>query len=249
MRRPLYAVLLVSTAAIAYELLLMRMLSIVQWHHFAWMVIGLALLGYGASGTVIALARDRLARRFDLAFALSALLFSVSMVLCWMLAQKVPFNALEVVWDARQLLWLGALYLLFMVPFFFAALCIGMAFSFHGALAGRIYLLDLLGAGVGAVLVIALLFAMAPPAVLVLLSGLALAAAVLSHRGPALRSLKPGQDLRVHVAEDARRLRLGLEPVSALDRLVPAPCLQQHPCAHAEVEGLHDRHDVYVVAV
>ena len=30
MRRSLYAVLLVSTAAIAYELLLMRMLSIVQ---------------------------------------------------------------------------------------------------------------------------------------------------------------------------------------------------------------------------
>ena len=189
MRRPLYAVLLVSTAAIAYELLLMRMLSIVQWHHFAWMVIGLALLGYGASGTAIALARDRLARRFDLAFALSALLFSVSMVACWMLAQNVPFNALEVVWDARQLMWLGALYLLFMVPFFFAALCIGMAFSFDGALAGRIYLLDLLGAGLGAVLLIALLFVMALPAVLVLLSGLALAAAVLSHRGAVLRSV------------------------------------------------------------
>lgn len=186
MRRSLYAVLLVSTAAIAYELLLMRMLSIVQWHHFAWMVIGLALLGYGASGTAIALARDRLAQRFDLAFAFSALLFSISMVVCWVLAQKAPFNALEVVWDARQLLWLGTLYLLFMVPFFFAALCVGMAFSFHGALAGRIYLLDLLGAGLGAGVVIALLFAMAPPAVLVLLSGLALAAAVLSHRGPAL---------------------------------------------------------------
>ncbi len=45
-------------AAIAYEILLMRVLSIVQWHHFAWMIISLALLGYGASGTVIALARQ-----------------------------------------------------------------------------------------------------------------------------------------------------------------------------------------------
>ena len=57
LRQLLIAVLLVSAAALGYEILLMRMLSIVQWHHFAWMVISLALLGYGASGTAIALAR------------------------------------------------------------------------------------------------------------------------------------------------------------------------------------------------
>ena len=50
----LAAVLLISCAAIAYEILLMRVLSIVQWHHFAWMIISLALLGYGASGSAIA---------------------------------------------------------------------------------------------------------------------------------------------------------------------------------------------------
>ena len=117
MRRTLAAVLLVSTAAIAYEILLMRMLSIVQWHHFAWMVISLALLGYGVSGTAIALSRRWLEGRFRGAFAAGALTFSITMVLCWILAQKVPFNALEVIWDARQLLWLGLLYLVFMVPF------------------------------------------------------------------------------------------------------------------------------------
>ena len=69
----LAAVALVSAAAIAYEILLMRMLSIVHWHHFAWMIISLALLGYGASGTAIALARDRLRPRFTGAFAAAAL--------------------------------------------------------------------------------------------------------------------------------------------------------------------------------
>ena len=71
MRRLLAAVLLVSTAAIAYEILLMRMLSIVHWHHFAWMVISLALLGYGASGSAIALGRRWLEPRFELAFDLA----------------------------------------------------------------------------------------------------------------------------------------------------------------------------------
>ena len=41
----------------------MRLFSIIQWHHFAYMMISIALLGYGASGTFLALARKRLAAR------------------------------------------------------------------------------------------------------------------------------------------------------------------------------------------
>ena len=187
MRRLLAAVLLVSTAAIAYEILLMRMLSIVHWHHFAWMVISLALLGYGASGTAIALARAWLEPRFMQAFAFSALLFSIGMAVCWALAQQVPFNALEVVWNPRQLLWLALLYLLFMLPFFFAALCIGLAFTFRGTLAARIYRFDLLGAGAGAALIIALLFLLEAPQALAVLAATAIGAALLTGRGRALR--------------------------------------------------------------
>ena len=54
-RPPLLSVALISAAALGYEILLMRLFSIGQWHHFAWMIISLALLGYGASGSVIAL--------------------------------------------------------------------------------------------------------------------------------------------------------------------------------------------------
>ena len=49
-RRLYLATGFISASAIAYEILLMRLLSIVQWHHFAHMIISLALLGYGASG-------------------------------------------------------------------------------------------------------------------------------------------------------------------------------------------------------
>jgi len=187
MRRLLAAVLLVSTAAIAYEILLMRMLSIVQWHHFAWMVISLALLGYGASGSAIALARRWLEPRFEQAFALAALLFSVSMAACWVIGQRVPFNALEVVWDPGQFAWLTVLYLLFMAPFFFAASCIGIAFTFRAESAPRIYRLDLLGAGAGAVLVIALLFTLDAAQALAVLVLAALGAALLAGRGRPLR--------------------------------------------------------------
>ena len=57
---PRYSVALLSATALAYEVLLMRMFSIIQWHHFAYMIISLALLGYGASGTFLTLTFRRL---------------------------------------------------------------------------------------------------------------------------------------------------------------------------------------------
>ena len=51
----LAAVSLVSAAAIAYEILLTRLFAIALWHHFVYMIISLALLGYGASGTFLVL--------------------------------------------------------------------------------------------------------------------------------------------------------------------------------------------------
>jgi len=178
-RRLLPATLLVSAGAIGYELLLMRALSIVQWHHFAYMIISLALLGYGASGTFIALFKPQLEARFAAAFSISALLFSITMVLCFALGQRVPFNALEIVWDSRQFAYLSLLYLVFFVPFFFAACCIGLAFTCRRLDISRIYFFDLLGAGLGAVLVIGLLFVLIPQNALLMLITLPLVASLL----------------------------------------------------------------------
>ena len=173
------ATFLISSAAIGYEILLMRLLSIVHWHHFAYMIISLALLGYGASGTFIAICRPYLQARFELAFAISGLLFAVTMVACFVIGQLVPFNALEVVWNPRQVIYLSGMYLVFFVPFFFAASCIGLALTCLRTQISRIYFFDLLGAGAGALIIISALFAFSPQASLKLLTAIALLASVL----------------------------------------------------------------------
>ena len=48
------ALLLVSASVLSYQVILVRAFSIGQWHHFAYMVISIALLGFGASGTLLA---------------------------------------------------------------------------------------------------------------------------------------------------------------------------------------------------
>jgi hypothetical protein len=77
-RPELLAVALVAAGALAFEVLLTRLLAIVHWHHFAGMVISLALLGYGASGAFLAPLLERLRPHAPLAFAGAATLFGVA---------------------------------------------------------------------------------------------------------------------------------------------------------------------------
>ena len=51
----LAAIGLLSASALAYEILLTRIFAMVHWHHLVAIAISLALLGYGASGTFLAL--------------------------------------------------------------------------------------------------------------------------------------------------------------------------------------------------
>jgi hypothetical protein len=161
-RPPLFSIGLISAAALAYEILLMRLFSIIQWHHFAYMMISLALLGFGASGTFVALAQRRLEGRFTAAFIANAAGFAVASVVCFLAAQSLPFNALEVMWDPRQPLWLMCLYLLLFIPFFCTANCICLSFANYRRQLHRVYCADLLGAGLGAAGAVGVLFLLMP---------------------------------------------------------------------------------------
>ena len=174
------AVALISAAALGYELLLMRLMAIIQWHHFAGLIISLALLGYGVSGTFLALMRERAERSFEFLFLGNAALLAVAMPLCFVLAQLIPFNGLALVWEPSQLLWLTALYLVLSVPFLLAANCFGLLFVAWPKSIGRVYGADLAGAGVGAVLLLLALWAVRPENAVLGLAGVVAAAIVVA---------------------------------------------------------------------
>ncbi|KAA1001772.1 SAM-dependent methyltransferase [Paraburkholderia panacisoli] len=177
---PLFALSVLSAAVLGYEILLMRLFSIILWHHFAYMMISIALLGYGAAGAMVALAQRWLAPRFAAVFAGGAILFGVSAIASFALAQRVAFNPLEILWDPQQPLRLLLIYLLLFVPFFCAATSVCLTFTRFNDQIPRIYSFDIVGAGLGSLAVIVVLFALAPVDALRLLGGVGLIAAALA---------------------------------------------------------------------
>lgn len=167
------AVGMISGAALGYEILLTRLFAIIQWHHYAYMIISLALLGFGASGTYLYFVRSR----FEGAFVGNAAAFGLSSMACFMAAQSVPFNPLELVWGSSQALWLALIYLCLMMPFFFAANCVGLSLIRFRERIPQLYAADLIGAGVGSAGIVLALFAIRPEEALEMLACIGLAAA------------------------------------------------------------------------
>jgi len=163
---PLITIFLLSALSLSYEVLLTRLLSIVQWHHFVYMIISIALMGYGVSGTFLTLLQKSLQKHFYLAFVVNALLFGFTSVGGFLFAQQLPFIPMELFWDSKQWLWLLLLYLLLVLPFFFVANCIGLVFLHYRNSINKIYAADLLGAALGAFGIIILLSVMFPEDIL-----------------------------------------------------------------------------------
>ena len=69
------------------------------------MIISLALLGFGASGTFLSLAHRRLLRHFATSYLGNVTAFGILVVASPMLARALPFQAEALLWDPWQPLW------------------------------------------------------------------------------------------------------------------------------------------------
>src|SRR5690606_130653 len=78
---------LISAAATAQQIALMQVLGWMHWHHFAYMIVAIALLGFGVAGTVLSLARNRLVRGWQPTVAWLMLIAGLTMPVGVRLAQ------------------------------------------------------------------------------------------------------------------------------------------------------------------
>lgn len=181
MHRILYSIGLLSAAIIAFQLVLMQILAIVQWHHFAYMVISVALLGFGAAGTMLALFHKRMLVDLSawLYLLMTATGIAMALVTAVSQAPAIRFDSYLLFTDRSQAGHLLLTYLVFFIPFFLGAMAIGLIFLAYTARINKIYFANLLGSGAGGILALILAGAVAPGRLPVIMAVLPVFAAVL----------------------------------------------------------------------
>ena len=177
--RLLAALGLISAAATAQQIALMQVLGWMHWHHFAYMIVAVALLGFGVAGTVLSLARDFLVRNWEsmmpwllLGCAL-AIPAGVRVVQAPALAVDLPL----LFFDSGNVWRLIALCVALLPPFFCAGLVTGLLLTLNARHAGRFYAASLAGAGIGGLTGLALVASVTPPRLSAAVAMVALAAA------------------------------------------------------------------------
>ncbi len=170
-------IFLASMASLAFEVLLTRIFSITIWYHFAFMVISIAMLGFAASGTVLAIYPGL--KRLD-RIGWFTLALGCAMPTGFLLANLVAFDPVRLAWEPWELLNILLTYLCLALPFFCTGLVIATAFSVENQRAGLLYGADLVGAGVGSVGILLLMGRMPPEQGIFVISLVTVAAACLT---------------------------------------------------------------------
>ena len=174
-RNILRLVFIASLASLSYEIALLRIFSISLSYHFAFMVISIAMLGIGASGSVLSIFRGLkdVRRMPHYVFALA-----ITIPISYLLANAVPFDPVRLSWDWWQLLAISLYYVILCVPFFCFGLIVATSYTVLSREATAVYAADLLGAGAGA-LVIAWLLSLDGPEMSVFIISTLLATGLL----------------------------------------------------------------------
>ncbi len=186
---------MLSVAALAGATLLLestltRLLAVAQFYHFAFLAVSLALLGFGASGTLLSVAPRLQQVPPDLLLAWSGLAFFVSTGLAYGVINFLPFDSYSIAWERRQILLFAGYYLALTLPFLCGGLGIGAALASGSGHGHRIYAANLLGSAAGVMLApVAGWLAGVPGAVLI--SALVGFLPVLWLRPASLRAFRP----------------------------------------------------------
>ncbi len=170
----------VSGVAVGLETALTRYFAVAGWSDYGYWVISIVMAGFAFSGVTLALMRAALLQRADGLLAVLPGLLVVSAALGYAFTILNPFNPLQLQNPVTYLPQLVniALYYAALLPFFFlAGLFISLCFVMYKERISRVYAADLLGAGAGTMILLALMYRLGPFALVpALLPGLALAA-------------------------------------------------------------------------
>jgi len=207
---------LVAAAVILLEIAFTRVFAIMMWHHLTYMVISVAMLGFGAAGSVLTLRGE--GPRADLpARTLSRLAsaFGVSVIAAFFVVTRIPLDTLAIWHNKWNFLLLGVLYAILFVPFLLGGFTVGLTLTRLARHVNRLYFFDLLGSAVGGCASAWLLAQLGSSNTVVLAGALAAVAGTVfagaADRGTRLASLMPavlGLALAVAMSPAAPWLRL-----------------------------------------
>ena len=145
-----------SVATLMFEVTLTRLFSVAQFYHFAFMIVSMAMLGFGAGGTWLALRPTWGQGHPEATTGALALGSGLAAGAAYLVTNWAPFDSFSLAWDGRQVLLLSLQYLVLSLPFFCTGAVVSLMLQRDYTSLGPIYAVNLGGSAVGCLLALLL---------------------------------------------------------------------------------------------
>ncbi len=156
-KRSLIAIALVAMATLMFELLVNKALAFSTWSGLGYMIIGSAIFGYSIAGVVIAIWKPHEKYRVDMLLGYAALGLALTMMLSYVVMNVVPFGFGNMYFaPAANLFYFTIWYLVLLIPFSLSGFIIATLLTVFKDQSNRLYGADLIGAGIGCLIVVPL---------------------------------------------------------------------------------------------
>jgi hypothetical protein len=172
------AIAAVAGCILALQVTFTRVFSLMIWHHFTYLVIGVALLGSGAAGTFLSVKGWSVEQIRNRLWMIAAG-FSVAIVVTLALIAWVQFDPLRADQLPRTIVGLVLYFSALFTTFFLGALVIVGAFRLRQVATHRLYFADLMGAATATLASVWIVRGIGGPSTLLLQALLAAGAAWL----------------------------------------------------------------------
>lgn len=156
------AVGLGAGAVIALQIDIMRVFAVGNWTHFGSLVVSLAMLGFGLTSAVMAVAKGFFARNWLLIATVGLGAMGPLAVGANLFIQQLGFNPIYLVSDPHQKWKLGEIFLASLIPFLGGAVFLGCVFLKSNKTFGRVYFADLAGSGLSGLVFLASMYVFPP---------------------------------------------------------------------------------------
>jgi len=180
MRRLSFGVSLIALSTLVLELMLTRVFDVILTPNLSYFVVSLAVFSFGLAGIYATLRPIPVERDIQGRLVGCSLGFAATALLLHPVINALPLDYLRIAKaPVTTLASFAVLYLALLAPFFLAGYILIAIFSKYAAKIQRLYFWDLVGAGLGTMLVIPFILQIGPGGLIICAAALGLIAAAL----------------------------------------------------------------------
>ena len=239
-------IFLVSLAGLLLEVSLTRVVSFKLWYYYVYLVLGLALLGIGSGGVLVAIWRRLKEVPTDRIIAVCGLVASAMIAISYLVVARIPIDTVAI-WSYGTSKSFANLLVLLVISFFLFAsfVPLGVILSVllgRGERVGRLYFADLVGAALGCLAAIPLISHFGPPVVVWMAAAIFAGAGLMADRAdraarPTATGSLPGANLLAKLHDRTGTLCAVALAVTLIPTLIPHALPDVNP-EKAKVRGV-----------